>query len=109
MADERGEELKRKQAEEKERERVRAEQTEQRALESAQDGDIVLVRESIDANKHKVAAGTKLVESEDWPAHRIQFMLDEGHAKMKGAEVKTGDGKEGLLAGAAKRLGGKGK
>ena len=92
MAEDRQAELRRQEAEQKEREAQRAKDIEQRALDGAQDGDIVLVRDAVDANKHRVAAGTKLTESEDWPAHRIQFMLQEGHAKMKGAEVKTTEG-----------------
>jgi hypothetical protein len=102
---ERSELLLKKQAEEKQRAQEKAASVEQRALQQAQDGDIVLVREAVDAKKQRVPAGTKLTECEEWPAHRIQFMLNEGHAKMKGAETKTADGKEGFLAAQAKRLG----
>ena len=76
---------------EKEEEKAKQEQ-------AIKDGDIVLVREAINAKKQRVAAGTVLEESEEWPKHRILFMLSEGHAKMKGAEPKNTDAKEQYLA-----------
>lgn len=107
MSEESQKEQRRLEAEQKEQQRLKDEAAERRALEQSHDGEVVLIREAVDARKNRCPAGTKLTESDEWPAHRIQFMLQEGHAKMKGAEVKTGDAKEGLAAGQARRLGGK--
>lgn len=68
-------------------------------------GDVFLVRPMPNAKSQMIPAGTVLQESPEWPAHRIQFALQEGHAKRLGAELETGDAKEGFLSAQAKRLG----